>query len=225
MYPPAARRVCQSSYTGSENRFNRYSLDSRFYFPVIRERAGLPGVAGVQDPAAGRLRAQRLPHSGVPIFERYFPGGIFGAGEIRGFRLRSLGPKIRVQSSPDPTSRLFPYEIGGNLLTALNAELEFMMIPPANIKGVLFFDTGNAFNTESLYCEEPSPSQLPKADPCQPWRPRDLRYSLGFGFRWQSPIGPLRFEWGFPLDRQRGTDFDPRADDPVVFEFSIGNSF
>jgi outer membrane protein insertion porin family len=162
---------------------------------------------------------------GVPIFERYFPGGIFGAGEIRGFRLRSLGPKIKVASSPDPTAQLIPYEIGGNLLTALNAELEFMIIPPANIKGVVFFDMGNAFNTEQVYCQDLNPSQLPKADPCGVWRFRDLRYSLGFGFRWQSPIGPLRFEWGFPLDRLRGTDFDPRGEDPVVFEFSIGNSF
>ena len=213
-----------SKYFGSQNRFNRYTLDARFYFPVIRSkqafRAWLVFKTRLQ---IGYVHSREA--RGVPIFERYFPGGIFGAGEIRGFRLRSLGPKIKVASSPDPTARLFPYEVGGNLLTALNAELEFMMIPPANIKGVIFFDTGNAFNTESLYCEQLNPSQLPKADPCQSWRLRDQRFSMGFGFRWQSPIGPLRFEWGFPLDRQRGTDFDPRADDPVVFEFSIGNSF
>ena len=213
-----------SRYFGSQNRYNRYSLDSRFYFPVIKSeqafRAWLVFKTRLQVGWVHSIEAQ-----GVPIFERYFPGGIFGAGEIRGFRLRSLGPKIKVASSPDPTARLIPYEIGGNLLTALNAELEFMMIPPANIKGVLFYDMGNAFNTESLYCEDLNPSQLPKSDPCAFWSLRDLRFSIGFGFRWQSPIGPLRFEWGFPLDRQRGTDFDPRPDDPVVFEFSIGNSF
>ena len=100
-----------------------------------------------------------------------------------------------------------------------------MIIPPANIKGVLFFDMGNAFNTEGLYCEELDPSNLPKSEPCASWSFMDLGTRSGFGFRWQSPIGPLRFEWGFPLDRQRGTPFDPRGDDPVVFEFSIGNSF
>lgn len=213
-----------SRYTGSQNRFNRYTFDSRFYFPVIKSeqafRAWLVFKTRLQ---IGYV--QSFTDSGVPIFERYFPGGIFGAGGIRGYRLRSLGPKIKVASSPDPTAELFPYEIGGNLLTSLNAELEFMIIPPANIKGVLFYDMGNAFNTESQYCADLNPSLLPKSDPCAVWNLRDLRYSVGFGFRWQSPIGPLRFEWGFPLDRQRPTDFLRRGDDPVVFEFSIGNSF
>lgn len=213
-----------SKYFGSQNRFNRYDLDSRFYFPVIRSeqafRAWLVFKTRLQ---VGFVHSNEA--LGVPIFERYFPGGIYGAGEIRGFRLRSLGPQIQVASSPDPTARLIPYEIGGNLLTALNTELEFMIIPPANIKGVIFFDMGNAFNTEDLYCEDLDPGERPKSDPCVKWKLTDLRYSMGFGFRWQSPIGPLRFEWGFPLDRQGGTDFDPRGDDPVVFEFAIGNSF
>ncbi|MCA9701148.1 MAG: BamA/TamA family outer membrane protein, partial [Myxococcales bacterium] len=116
------------------------------------------------------------------------------------------------------------YGIGGNLLTALNAEFEFMMVPPANIKGVLFADIGNAFNTEKQFCSEPNPEQLPKSDPCVPFGFRDLRYSLGFGFRWQSPIGPLRFEWGFPLDRITGTAL-LRGEDPLVFEFNVGTGF
>ena len=213
-----------SKYTGSENRFNRYTLDSRFYFPVIKSKQAFRAWLVFKTRLQVGFVHSFQPR-GVPIFERYFPGGIFGAGELRGFRLRSLGPKIKVAGSPDPTAQLIPYEIGGNLLTALNAELEFMIIPPANIKGVLFYDMGNAFNTESLYCADLNPSLLPKSDPCAPWNARDLRYSLGFGFRWQSPIGPLRFEWGFPLDRQRPTEFLRRGDDPVVFEFSIGNSF
>ncbi len=53
---------------------------------------------------------------------------------------------------------------------------------------------------------------------------KSLRRSMGFGFRWQSPIGPLRFEWGFPLDRLAPTEFY-YGDQPVVFEFNVGNSF
>ncbi len=212
-----------TQYLGSQNRYNRYFFDSRFYFPVIRSkrefRAWLVFKTRLQ---VGYIHGPSL--RGVPIFERFFPGGIYGDGGIRGFRLRSLGPKINVQSSPDPTAPLIPYEIGGNLLTAFNAELEFMMVPPANIKGVIFFDLGNAFNTEPGYCDFRN-ADLPKSDPCARWSFRDLRRSMGFGFRWRSPIGPLRFEWGFPLDRQRPTPFLRRGDDPVVFEFNIGNSF
>ena len=138
--------------------------------------------------------------------------------------MRSLGPRIKVIASPDPTAPAIAYEVGGNLLTAFNAELEFMIVPPANIKGVLFYDMGNAFNTEAHYCTEPDPL-LPKADPCANFSFHDLRYAVGFGVRWQSPIGPLRFEWGFPLDRLAATSLLIRGDDPVVFEFNIGNSF
>ncbi|MNL63994.1 Outer membrane protein assembly factor BamA [compost metagenome] len=42
---------------------------------------------------------------------------------------------------------------------------------------------------------------------------------VGFGIRWFSPIGPLRFEWGFPLDR------DSDYNEASVFEFSIGTPF
>ena len=212
-----------SKYLGSENRYNRYLLDSRMYFPVIRSQQAFRAWLVFKTRLTVGL-VHNIEARGVPIFERFFPGGIFGAGGIRGFRLRSLGPKILVQSSPDATGRLIAYEIGGNLLTAFNAEFEFMMVPPANIKGVLFFDMGNAFNTEAQYCSEPKPDLLPKSDPCANFSFGDLRYSMGFGFRWQSPIGPLRFEWGFPLDRQPSTSLI-RGDDPVVFEFNIGNSF
>ncbi|MGE3760355.1 MAG: BamA/TamA family outer membrane protein, partial [Pseudobdellovibrionaceae bacterium] len=42
---------------------------------------------------------------------------------------------------------------------------------------------------------------------------------VGFGFRWFSPIGPLRFEWGFPLNR------DKDYHGPQAFEFAIGSPF
>jgi outer membrane protein insertion porin family len=46
----------------------------------------------------------------------------------------------------------------------------------------------------------------------------DLRTSWGFGVRWFSPLGPLRFEWGFP--------FAPLPfEETSVFEFTIGNFF
>jgi outer membrane protein insertion porin family len=212
-----------SKYLGSQNQFNRYDANFRFYFPIIRSKQ--PFRAWLVFKTRLMVGFIHSPQDkGVPIFERYFPGGIYGDGGIRGYRLRSLGPMIKVQSSSDPTAPLQPYGVGGNLLTALNLEFEFMMVPPAQIKGVVFMDIGNAYNTEPLYCVAPNPSELPKADPCVKFNFKYLRRSVGFGFRWQSPIGPLRFEWGFPLDRQPRTEF-LYGDDPVVFEFNVGNSF
>jgi outer membrane protein insertion porin family len=45
-----------------------------------------------------------------------------------------------------------------------------------------------------------------------------MRTSWGFGFRWFSPMGPLRFEWGFP--------FKPLPyEKSHLFQFTIGNFF
>ena len=41
-----------------------------------------------------------------------------------------------------------------------------MMVPPAKIKGVVFMDFGNAFNTEPLYCVRRTRASCRKADPC-----------------------------------------------------------
>ena len=47
---------------------------------------------------------------------------------------------------------------------------------------------------------------------------RRIRWRVGGGIRWQSPIGPLRFEIGFP--------FNPREDErKSVFDFGIGSFF
>ena len=82
----------------------------------------------------------------------------------------------------------------------MNSEIEFMIIPAVQIKGVVFFDMGNGYNLESKYCTSAAAtSALPEVfNPCSHYPTfQNLRYSVGFGFRWFSPIGPLRFEWVF----------------------------
>ncbi|MDB4966578.1 MAG: outer membrane protein assembly complex, YaeT protein [Myxococcales bacterium] len=156
---------------------------------------------------------------GVPIYERYFLGGI---NTIRGFQLFSLGPKVNVLSQQEPSAFLSQFNIGGNLQLIMNSEIEFPIFQAVQIKGVIFFDAGNAYNTElSKYCPSAlAVSNIPDVfNPCNQYPTfSNLRYSVGFGFRWNSPIGPLRFEWGIPLNRQVG-------EDPIVFEFTIGNFF
>ena len=48
----------------------------------------------------------------------------------------------------------------------------------------------------------------------------ELRGSAGLGLRYRSPIGPIRFDVGFKLDRRPGSAESPRA-----FHFSIGQAF
>jgi outer membrane protein insertion porin family len=152
---------------------------------------------------------------GVPIFERYFVGGI---NDVRGFSLYSLGPKIQVPGSQqDPDSALSTFSIGGNLRVVGKAEIEVPIFEKMGIRGVVFTDVGNAYNMESQYCRiKPAWADV-SVDPCTKLFPlTSLRSSWGFGFRWFSPIGPLRFEWGIPYRTLPG-------ESSLVFEFTIGN--
>jgi outer membrane protein insertion porin family len=49
----------------------------------------------------------------------------------------------------------------------------------------------------------------------------DLYKSVGAGVRWYSPLGPLRLEYGYPLDEGRQVDDDRKG----RFEFSVGQFF
>jgi outer membrane protein insertion porin family len=65
----------------------------------------------------------------------------------------------------------------------------------------------------------------PLSDPEHPGLALSLFKSVGFGFRWFSPIGPLRFEWGIPLDRRRDRLTGAYIDQALDFQFTIGNFF
>jgi outer membrane protein insertion porin family len=171
---------------GSDYDYLRVNVKARQYFPLIWGAVlKLQGQFGWIGSAGG---------GGVPLFERYYVGGIFS---VRGFERYSLGPTVPTGSARDPGASLTPFTIGGNKQLLFTTEIEFPIFMPIGIRGVVFFDAGNAFD------DDESVNIL------------KLRPSLGFGIRWWSPIGPLRFEWGFPLE--------PRGDEPpMVFEFNIG---
>lgn len=171
---------------GSDFEFIKVVASVRQYFPfVLGSVLKLSGTYGyVGNPGGG----------GVPLGERFYVGGIF---TVRGFERYSLGPKIATGSARDPAAFQVPFTIGGNKELIFSAEVEFPIFMPVGIRGVVFFDAGNAFDDDEQV------------------NPLDLRTAVGFGIRWWSPIGPLRFEWGFPLRPKEG-------EPPMVFEFNIG---
>jgi outer membrane protein insertion porin family len=195
-------------FLASENVFTRYEGAARYFYPLW-------GPFVFRMKLEGGLISSRDPH-GVPIFERYFVGGIY---DIRGFAPRSLGPVIQSLSQQTQDAPLQSFLIGGNMQVIANAEIEFPIFDKVGIRGVVFADMGNSFNLEDQYCKlRPSNVDASK-DPCK--GPLDInayRESWGFGFRWFSPIGPLRFEWGIPFRTLPG-------EQPIVFEFTIGNFF
>jgi outer membrane protein insertion porin family len=114
---------------------------------------------------------------------------------VRGYRTRTLGPREPVF---DPFNNIVDTTpVGGSSQLIINNELIFPIVETLGLRGVLFFDMGNAFShKEGLDVG-------------------DLRYAAGWGFRWLSPIGPLRIEIGYPLDKRSG-------EKSSVFLFSFG---
>ncbi|HZO14159.1 MAG TPA: outer membrane protein assembly factor BamA [Polyangiaceae bacterium] len=202
---------------GSDNVFFRHKVVGRFYYPIT------PTVVLKFQGEGGLVHNPTVPMdandtAGVPLFARDFLGGIF---DLRGFKLRSVGPRLPLTNVLDPNAA--PIEdgavIGGNLSYFQNLEVEFPIIQQVGLRGVVFTDLGNAWNLEDVYCKAAPSAQDDVTDPCFEFVDIfNVRTSWGFGLRWFSPLGPLRFEWGFPF---KPLDYEDRS----VFEFTIGNFF
>jgi outer membrane protein insertion porin family len=180
--------------------FTRYGLDARAYYPIGK------GVVVRGKATLGILRDWDATHL-VPISERFYVGGI---NSVRGYRYLSIGPTLQVADSISPDAATHQATVGGYQQAIFNLELEFPIVQEAGIRGVFFYDLGNAF-------------------PQGKWSDPAVNYSLyksfGFGLRWFSPIGPLRFEWGFPLNRRKDPVTGTYIDQPLDFQFTIGSFF
>ncbi|HQT96913.1 MAG TPA: outer membrane protein assembly factor BamA, partial [Thermodesulfobacteriota bacterium] len=164
--------------------------DSQFVKYFLNAKAFYPVTASTVF-SWNALWAHVVPTLGggeIPIFERFFLGGPYS---IRGFRSRELSPK-------DPNTG---ESIGGNKELIGNLEYVFPLVREIAFKGVVFFDVGNTWEQGKW-----------------PWDGRQLRYAYGAGVRWYSPMGPLRFEWGWNLNPGVG-------ESKRVMEFTIGTAF
>jgi outer membrane protein insertion porin family len=207
-----------TSALGSELEFLRHRYTGRFYYN-LGGGTGQPGSGFVLKLNTEVGFISSPSSQGVPIFQRFFLGGIL---DMRGYRLRTIGSRLPLNTSLDPNAPPIPNgaNIGGNLQAYENLELEFPILDKVGIRGVVFFDAGNAWNTEDQFCKTtPGPQFSRVVSPCFDASSLGyLRTSTGFGVRWFSPLGPLRFEWGFPLNRLP-------YEESSVFEFTIGNFF
>jgi outer membrane protein insertion porin family len=127
-----------------------------------------------------------------PVFKNFYVGGI---GSVRGFESGSLGPR---QVFPDGS---LGDPLGGT--RRLNGSVEALLpLPGADrtLRGTVFVDGGWVWGED----------QKVKAS--------DLRYSVGVGVAWISPIGPLKLSYAYPLKTE---PFDRIQ----RFQFQIGTGF
>lgn len=125
----------------------------------------------------------------IPVFERFWMGGM---DSVRGYRARDIVPR-------DPRTG---DRIGGTRMAFANFEYLWTVAPQLGVNIVPFFDIGVNIDADHSYN----------------WDDEIFR-AVGMELRWRSPMGDLRFAYGYPLDEDRKGNRDGR------FEFSIGQFF
>jgi outer membrane protein insertion porin family len=134
--------------------------------------------------------ARGLDGKPLPVFKNFYAGGI---GSVRGFDTSSLGPRDPVNGDP----------IGGAKRFNANVELLFPLPGTGKdraFRGFVFADAGG------LYAEKEKVTAS------------GMRYSVGFGLNWLSPLGALRISYAVPLHTSP-------TDNLQRLQFNIGNGF
>jgi len=191
---------------GGTEKFAKAIIDHRHFFPI---------KWGIVFSAHGQIGfIHRIGGEEIPVDERFYLGGL---NTVRGFENREVGPwEWAREYDLDSNGQLIPdasdpsgYKtkdsaterdfIGGVKEAYFNFEVTFPLLKSAGLKGLLFVDVGNSWDQGEEFFS-------------------DMRYSSGVGVRWNSPLGPLRLEWGYNLDPEEW-------EDDSQFEFSIGKFF
>ena len=161
---------------GGDNRFIRNDLSMAWYYPIL---ANFDWGESFALMLGGRIGyADSWTERELPLFERYFAGGI---NSVRGYEYRTLGPRECPKDEPDCDD---PETVGGSKQLILKTELHFPIANQWGFRGSLFFDQGQAFGPSENFSIE------------------DLKRSVGLAMQWQSPIGPVRLSWAFPVNAE-----------------------
>jgi outer membrane protein insertion porin family len=205
----------------------RIGVESAFGNTVI-----LPPGQACPDPAQTTCSSTSI----IPLAERFLSGG---GNSHRGFGLNQAGPRDPITGFP----------VGGSALFLNNVEMRF---PPAtlpfvqdNISFALFEDAGNIFVDgrrmldNLLRWKQKDPQLCLQQSTANQCDYSYISHAVGVGVRYKTPIGPVRFDFGYNLNppafpsTQTGTNssgqptntFVPQHASHFNVYFSIGQSF
>ena len=239
-----------ASYFGSEADFSRLLVKNASYHTLFRNRSTGRGFVfarstsiGIENPFGSTVlldpsQTARAGQTFVPLPERFFSGG---GNSHRGFGLNQAGPR-------DPFTG-FP--VGGSALFLNNLEMRFpnVTVPYLleNIGFTIFHDMGNVFARPQEMLpslgrfHQPDQALCFHNDTHTKCNYNYVSHALGIGVRYQTPIGPLRFDFGYNLNPPAFPSFTNITTNTTTghsvgqfgfqraghfnFSFSVGQSF
>ena len=239
-----------SSYFGSEADFSRVLAKNSTYHTFFRNRSTGQGfvfarstTVGIEnrfgstvllDPAQAVPPGQTL----IPLPERFYSGG---GNSNRGFGLNQAGPR-------DPFTG---YPVGGSAVFLNSLEMRFpnVMVPylQDNVGFTIFHDMGNVFARPQEMLPSLGRFHQPDESLCFHESTHErcnynyASHAIGLGVRYQTPIGPLRFDFGYNLNPPYFPSYNNITTNKVTgqavgqfgyeraghfnFSFSVGQSF
>jgi outer membrane protein insertion porin family len=212
---------------GGDVNFIRSTVDSRFYYTLPWDITALFRMQGGHIASWGGQPLGMLDH--------FF----MGPNLVRGFQVAGIGPRDITPGSTQDA-------LGGTLYWGVTAELQYPLIfapKDFGMKLAVFADAGSLWsyrgitsyrgphdcNIQACY-----PGQAPDAagNFAQVITPRDnnvIRSSVGVGLLWDSPLGPIRFDYAVALSKDNGfvdaTGTRQGGDRTQAFRFSGGTRF
>ncbi len=239
-----------ASAFGSEADFSRVLIKNSTYHTFFRNRSTGQGyvfarstTVGVENPFGSTIVADPSQtitgnETLIPLPERFYSGG---GNSHRGFGLNQAGPR-------DPFTG-FP--VGGSAVFLNSLEMRFpnVRVPLLNdnIGFTIFEDMGNVFARPQEMIPSLGRFHQPYQGDCfheathLNCNYNYASHAIGMGVRYQTPIGPLRFDFGYNLNppyfpsyynittnKQTGQQvgqFGYQRAGHFNFSFSVGQSF
>lgn len=197
---------------GSSATFLRFFFQNSSYHPITRNLSFARSVRigtlfPFKDTVSLSFPAPTTKTTVIPLPERFFAGG---GTSLRGFALNQAGPRDAATGFP----------VGGQAMLILNQEFRFPMRLPflgTQLGGAIFYDGGNVFSriTRVTLRYSPPAPVFTVANPALPISQTNpstcvrhcdneldyFSHTLGLGVRYATPVGPIRIDLGYQLNR------------------------
>jgi outer membrane protein insertion porin family len=185
---------------GGDVNFVRSTVDTRSYYEVFSDVVSVLHLQGGHIAGWGNKDLRMLDHFQM------------GPNLVRGFAPSGIGPRDLTSMAVNGVGDA----LGGSMYwgASLEAQAPFSFLPKdAGLKGAVFVDAGSLWNYKGpTFWNVTGETLQPGPDSGA------IRASVGVGLIWNSPFGPLRFDYSFPLSKQG-------YDQVQAFRFGGGTKF